>query len=230
MRRMYSEQELTKIIGEVFDQKIEAGAFNDSIADAVDDYLTEHPVDITALEGLDISVGSLTSTGAISGASASISGNASVGGNLPVTGNITGASIIENMSGYSFSKTASTENYTLSYNYVGVCKNGNKLTMVIDVDITLATSVSDIALGSFLIPSAVGSKLIPSSVGGNNYLDNSKLLLFSAYNAGVEAYAYFGKNSNTNIPTRIYTSNLVAETTYHCRYEKTFLLSENLSA
>lgn len=54
MRRMYSEQELTNIIKEVFDAEVESGVFDESIADYVDAYLVEHPVDITALEGQTI--------------------------------------------------------------------------------------------------------------------------------------------------------------------------------
>ena len=55
---MYSEQELTKIIKEVseayIDELIEGGEFDQAIADYVDAYLVEHPVDITALEGQTI--------------------------------------------------------------------------------------------------------------------------------------------------------------------------------
>lgn len=65
MRRMYSEQELTNIIKEVFDAEIADGAFDEKISDAVDAYLVENPVDITALEGLDISVKSITATDGI---------------------------------------------------------------------------------------------------------------------------------------------------------------------
>ena len=58
MRRMYSEQELTKIVEKVskdyIDELIEGGEFDDEIADYVDAYLVEHPVDITALEGKTI--------------------------------------------------------------------------------------------------------------------------------------------------------------------------------
>ena len=54
MRRMYSEKELTTIINQVVGEYIEAGALDESIADAVDAYLLEHPVDITALEGQTI--------------------------------------------------------------------------------------------------------------------------------------------------------------------------------
>ena len=80
MRRMYSEQELTKIIGEVFDSKLEAGAFDDSISDAVDAYLVEHPVDITALEGKTIApavVNATTSISAPAGTFTSLNGESS---------------------------------------------------------------------------------------------------------------------------------------------------------
>ena len=65
MRRMYSVQELSEIVSAVVGQKIEDGSFDEVMAGAVDDYLTEHPVDITALEGLDISVKSITATDGI---------------------------------------------------------------------------------------------------------------------------------------------------------------------
>ena len=65
MRRMYSEQELTKVIKEVFEAEVADGALDENIANAVDDYLEENPVDITALEGLDIEVKSITATDGI---------------------------------------------------------------------------------------------------------------------------------------------------------------------
>ena len=74
---MYSEQELTKIISEVFDQKVQEGALDDSIASAVDAYLVEHPVDITALEGQTIApavVAATTSISAPAGTFTSING------------------------------------------------------------------------------------------------------------------------------------------------------------
>ena len=64
MRRMYSEQELTKVIKEVFDAELASGALDDKINDAVDAYLLENPVDITALEGQDVECASVTATGA----------------------------------------------------------------------------------------------------------------------------------------------------------------------
>ena len=66
MRRMYSEQELTKVIQNVFEQELEDGALDDKIASAVDAYLIENPVDITALEGQTIAPSVVNATTSIS--------------------------------------------------------------------------------------------------------------------------------------------------------------------
>ena len=230
MRRMYSEQELTKIVEEVFDAKLEAGDFNDSIADAVDDYLTEHPVDITALEGLDISVGSLTSTGAISGASASISGNASVGGNLPVTGNITGSSIVETMSGYSFDAQHATNIIDLTPIYAGVVKNGNKLTFVWFFKFTPKNSgYSNSYAGIFTIPSAVAAKLYPSVSDYLYYGVGIALKADLSYENLQYGIEKVGGGSQVGLVLRG-LQNITQEVEYTLRVEATFLLSDNLAA
>ena len=230
---MYSEQELTKIIGEVFDQKIEAGAFNESIADAVDAYLAEHPIDITALEGLDISVGSLTSTGAISGASLAISGNASVGGNLPVTGNITAASIIENMSGYSFIP-ATKENVTATQIYSGVVKNGNKLTYVLFLQLKRTGTVANgfFNAGDFVLPATVMSGLYPYTLTGlSNVLCDKIVDAFSAVNAAPKQLYLMVSKQSGYVSNILYgMGNLDVDTDYMVRIEVTFLLSDNLAA
>ena len=77
MRRMYSEQELSKIIKVVFEEELESGALDESIADAVDAYLVENPVDITALEGKTIApavVNATTSVSAPSGVFTELNG------------------------------------------------------------------------------------------------------------------------------------------------------------
>ena len=74
---MYSVQELSEIVSVVIGQKIEDGSFDEVIAGAVDDYLTEHPVDITALEGQTIApavVNASTSMSAPSGSFTSLNG------------------------------------------------------------------------------------------------------------------------------------------------------------
>ena len=207
MRRLYSEQELTKIIGEVFDAKLEAGAFDTSIAEAVDAYLVENPVDITALEGQTIAPAIVNATGSISA-----------------------PSIIETMNGYSF--TAQTGWTGV---YVGVVKNGNKITFAIFGNMSFDESVpSSIRLGDFVIPSAIGSNLYPYIVSGSDVLSQKNFELFENTNTnqiGLPVAFLTTKTSNTGV--RVYViletqASLTTGKTYNFRYEVTFLLSENL--
>lgn len=66
MRRMYTKKELSVIVAQVVDQKIVDGAFDEVIDAAVDDYLTEHPVDITVLEGKTIAPAVVNATTSVS--------------------------------------------------------------------------------------------------------------------------------------------------------------------
>ena len=138
MRRMYSEKELSVLVYQAVGQYIEDGAFDEITADAVDAYLVEHPVDITALEGLDISVGSLDADGLV-----------------------TGAEIVEKMSGYEFD--ASIAHADVSIVYASVVKNGNKITFVIFGNVAPTEDITsgDINLGAFNIPTTIGAKLYP---------------------------------------------------------------------
>ena len=80
MRRMYTEQQLTAIIREVFDAELASGALDEKVSDAVDAYLVENPVDITALEGKTITpavVNATTSMSAPSGSFETLNGEAS---------------------------------------------------------------------------------------------------------------------------------------------------------
>lgn len=218
MRRMYSEQELTRIIGEVFDQKLESGALDSSISDAVDAYLVEHPVDITALEGQDISLATLTSTG-----------NVSIGGNLAVSGNITGASIIENMIGYAYVDNWSLSNATKELLYAGIVKNGNKLTLVLAFNITRTGAAETYKqIGRFNIPASVLDKLYPSTILQYDILESKVIQCWSSEALSVNAIFYIGKGTN-NVSVNILNSGVLTENTpYYVRIETTFLLSDNL--
>ena len=211
MRRMYSEQELTQVINEVISSKIEAGAFDEVIADAVDDYLVEHPVDVTALNGQTI-------TPAVVNATTSMSAPA-----------ITGDSIIENMSGYSFTPSTAA-NITTEVIYAGAVKNGNKLTLALAVNVTASTTLTGTKpIGVFTVPVAIASKLIPSQVGLYYFLDNRILGAFDSYQSAVECLGYIDKSDNS-LGFGIKVDNLVAETKYFIRYEATFLLSDSLAS
>ena len=178
MRRMYSEQELTKIIKVVFEEELESGALDDLVSDAVDAYLVENPVDITALEGKDVELASLDATGLI-----------------------TGGEIVEKMSGYSFSP-ASNANFTYEYVYAGVVKNGNKITFVIAANLTKGAGADRLAsIGGFTIPASVGAKLFPTQVGAYSFLDNKVVAIFSDFTNYISCPCYTGKGSNTSINT-----------------------------
>ena len=206
MRRMYSVKELSEIISAVIDEKIEGGSFDEVIAGAVDDYLEEHPVDITALEGLDISVGSLDADGLV-----------------------TGAEIIEKMSGYSFQPHADISTNGITLTYVGVCKNGNKVTFVIagSFDST-KTPPTSTYLGTFTIPSAVGSKLYPMT---GTYVDLKNVILLKSASSNVEKVFGMYKNTDTSFGSLAIglDAGFDGSSSYVFRYEATFLLSDNLA-
>ena len=211
MRRMYSEQELSKIIKEVFDAEVEAGEFDETIADYVDAYLVEHPVDITALEGQDVSVNSLDADGLI-----------------------TGGEIVEKMSGYSFVLDSVSENITLNVTYASVVKTGNKITFVwaFEVERTDTVTSSISRLGDFVIPASIGAKLYPYTLGwSNDILTSLEIELYSSLTGSVTLKSHVVKDSNTNIGLfgTNFNSALELGTTYIGRAEVTFLLSENLA-
>lgn len=201
MRRMYSEQELSIIIHDVVGDYIEEGAFDEVISDAVDAYLVEHPVDPTAITGLDIAPKDVTASG-----------------------NITAPSIIETMSGYSFTKVTSYAG--LVYSYAGVVKNGNKITFAVAGTYTRASADgSNLALGTFVVPSAIADKLYPNSLGA---LANIGLNFFSSTTEYSTIPARMSK-STTNLQITMYgASALTNEATYEFRFEVTFLLSDTL--
>ena len=218
MRRMYSEQELSRIIKVVFEEELADGALDDLVSDAVDAYLVENPVDITALEGQDISLATLTSTG-----------NVDVGGDLDVTGSISGAEIIEQMSGYSASVGSDSVD---EFNpiYVSVCKNGNKLTFVAFGEYTrLSTTASSPTLIEFFIPSNIHDKLFPSDYGGYNRLYVGKVFCAIDQFSGSEIYLNVLKLSNNRVTFDIRgLSALTQDQKYMLRAEVTFLLNDSL--
>ena len=209
MRRMYSEQELTNVIKEVFDAELASGALDKKVSDAVDAYLVEHPVDVTALEGQDVELNSLDADGLI-----------------------TGGEIVEKMSGYSFS-LQETSGVTITPIYAGAVKNGNKLTLVFAGNLTITSDDYGkyIYLGVFGIPSSVGAKLYPSTISDITALDCRQLNLYAtdgSFTNPVSGTGYWQKSSNTSTYARLYANGLTNGKTYFVRYEVTFLLSDSL--
>ena len=147
-------------------------------------------------------------------------------GNVNIDGNFTANSIIENMGGYSvYSKSNK-----IAFNYIGVVKNGNKLTFACSgiLNIDTKTSSGVIQALTFAIPTNIGSKLLPFA---NDTLSWGVIQLFSSYNSHIEVPCVFAKTSGTTVVLRIYDypSELLVNTDYEFRYEITFLLSDNLA-
>ena len=208
MRRMYSEQELTNTIKAVFEQELEDGALDDKVSDAVDAYLVENPVDITALEGQDISCNS-----------------------VDADATITGAEIIEKMSGYSLEQ-ASITNFSVTPIYSGAVKNGNKLTLVFFASITrTGTVTNNYAIpASFKIPSDIGKKLYPFTIGGSsNALDAEAVPAFKSRTDWDSVPVILLKENLTTLRIMFEAVNtkFTLDQAYLVRYECTLLLSEN---
>lgn len=194
----------------------------------------------------DLTVGGdIDVTGDVGGATATISGNATVGGTLGVTGNttvggnlsasgkISGGEIVEDMSGYSFTKTQDSDYYQFDYIYAGVVKNGNKLTLTVAVNITLISGAHiQTNVGIFAIPSSVLSKIYPTTVGGASLVDEKKIVAIpsTSYTSLYDTFAYMQKTaSNLVMAVNVPTDLEQGETAYF-RYEVTLLLSDNLAA
>ena len=206
MRRMYSEQELTKVIQEVFEAELESGALDSKVSDAVDAYLVEHPVDITALEGQDIAPDDVNATG-----------------------EITAPSIVESMSGYTYTAGSSTEKTTIEQVYAGVVKNGNKITFVVAVNVTQLEASGNQSLGTFFIPNAIWNKLYPVTIGGYDYLAYSKATAVGASLNSAEITYQVYKGSGNRVEFVFDNTALTANEKSYLRLEVTFLLSDNLA-
>lgn len=163
-------------------------------------------------------------------------GNINISGNITATGTIdgnkvTGNEIVEKMDGYFF-LTYVQEKIAKDFVYCGVVKNGNKLTMVCAVNITLDADAGNwCALGSFSFPQAIKDKIYPSTIGNLNAVDVRKILLFDdtlSYASPIEKVAYAEKNASGNIFMQCSLSDVPREKTYYLRYELTLLLSDNL--
>ena len=167
--------------------------------------------------------GTSTDLGAIFTGNINVSGNITASGSISAPA-ITGDSIIENMSGYSFTK-GNTANVVYDFIYAGTVKNGNKLTLCVFTKVKRTTSVSSILLGTFDIPVAVSNKLFPT-IG--NTLSFATLNLAQNYDTSVSVNGVVDKYA-TQLVFRIYnTSNMTQDVDYYVRFEITFLLSENL--
>lgn len=188
---------------------------------------------INASQHLVVSYNDGTSTdlGAIFNGNINISGNLTVSGGIS-GGAITGDSIIENMSGYSFIAPTASTNVTQEIIYASAVKNGNKLTVVIFEKVVCTdTPLSNyLTLGAFSLPASVLAKLYPTTIDGANFLDNRTVSFFKSLSTAVDLKAYCQKGGS-GITLMVYgVQNLTHNTDYFARYELTFLLSDNMAS
>lgn len=150
------------------------------------------------------------------------------------TGEITAPSIIENMSGYSYDQ--STKHADITPIYVGVVKNGNKVTAVFFMSlVATSSSYSGASFGNIHLPPELYDKVFPFSLSGiNNLLDAKVIPAYYGYDTKIDTNLIMQKyGSNTtylNLKPSVYATGLTVGTTYLMRYEVTFLLSDNLAS
>ena len=169
-------------------------------------------------------------------ASIDVGGNVNVTGNVNCAGasftgdieanNVTANSIIETMTGYSYESAINEVNIQVTPIYVGAVKTGNKLTLVVFTSIKRIGEVSSniVDLGKMVLPLSVANKIYPFSA---QKVAAVNVALTGSENLYVEVY----KNAPTKLSYGAYGVNtkLTLDTTYMCRVELTFLLSDNLA-
>lgn len=150
-------------------------------------------------------------------------------GNVNIDGNLTAKSIIENMSGYYFTKITTIDWTPV---YVGCVKNGNKLTMAIFGKYTKKEGdATQVFVGLMGLPEKVASKLYPYSIGQfvNNVLDTKVLPFYFTEKDYVNVPLILIKYDNTQVGFQVLTTGLQNNTEYYFRIETTFLLSDNMA-
>lgn len=162
-----------------------------------------------------------------------IDNDVTIGGDVNADG-IYGNEIIENMSGYSYS-VATKEGVTQTNSYVGVVKNGNKITFAIVGQITKTTddpiAGDNKGLGAFTIPTAVANKLVPHTIGSQvNVLRTQPISLANrGYNIKHTVVVGIYKATDTSISMSMYgIDNFTKDEVLDFAFEVTFLLSDNL--
>lgn len=155
-------------------------------------------------------------------------------GNVNVDGNFTANSIIENMpsNSYNFDKLGETNGIERSYNYVGVVKNGNKLTIAISGTLKRTnTSTDNFTIGDFTMPNIVASKIFTYELSPfDDIVANISAQCWPDFNTSnkKEITVLFQKLGSNFLRINAYSSPLEINTTYVYRIEQTFLLSDNL--
>lgn len=150
------------------------------------------------------------------------------------TGAITAPSIIENMSGYSAS-ILSNAGLTEEAIYIGAVKNGNKLTLVVAMNLTKNETLSGSKnICDIVVPASIFSKLYPTAIGGYlGLLDYIALNGIDEDGQFINLKALIYKEGSNKVRFGIHSStidNLTLNKKTYIRIESTFLLSDNLAS
>ena len=144
---------------------------------------------------------------------------------------ITGDSIVELMSGYTISYYSDLDTWYKKFNYIGIVKNGNKLTLVVNLTLKKLATTTDMnpKICGFNVPQEIADLLFPVTLAGYDWLDQKVVSAFSSANSFVSVPAVLSKGTN-RINIQMFLGSLVQDTEYVLRIESTFLLSDNLAA
>lgn len=158
-------------------------------------------------------------------------GNVNISGTLNAT-KVTGDEIVETMTGYSASMLTPS-GFELEKVYVGAVKTGNKITLVFAFNITKTSDDADIYANyvDVVLPQSVLAKLYPVAISGGQYLDNKAIALFTSEYGYIQTNMYITKQPNgVRLGGTNNRSAMTLNEKYYCRYEATFLLSDDLVA
>ena len=158
------------------------------------------------------------------------SGNVNISGTLNAT-KVTGDEIVENMIGYSLSN----KNDKATFNYAGVVKNGNKLTIALFLNIQLTEELGvnlPFTICEINLPLAIANKLATTTIEGvANIVNNQKLTINYSLNNMQEANLITYRFGNIlSFALSPLETPMLATRNYVVRIEMTFLLSDNLAA
>ena len=147
-----------------------------------------------------------------------------------VAKSISADSIIESMSGYTFTAPGTDSNtYTKNILYKNVVKNGNKLTFGVALEITrISDTIGNYhpSLGYFSIPEDIAAELIPNELG---FLSCQNVVCAITENTALTRRINISKESSVRINMTLRNANeLVLNTKYFLRFEFTFLLGNSL--
>lgn len=162
-----------------------------------------------------------------------INGNMLVRGDISAQGKISAPAIVESMAGYT-AAIGSDSALTLEPLYVGIVKNGNKITFAVSMNVTRTAYAGVRTFVSFGVPKAVNDLLVPFE---GNVFDVKAIDFFYDFGSNFEqakkvsSFASMTKGSGSN-PTIFLKANfdgLTNNVKYFVRVECTYLLSNSLA-